>query len=326
MKPVLLLMLLHLSICAASGAVAESASSSVPSAINALGVDLYRALASQGEGNLLLSPYSIEVALAMAHAGADGETKTEIQRVLHLTGPDEAVAKEFATLAGQLQTMAETSKKRVTDAKKWGGPSTPIEINIANRLFVQQSFALSKAFTSHLADLYRAPLQQLDFRKSAEKSRGVINQWVEQQTRKKIRDLIPAGGIAEETRVVLANAIYLRAAWEDEFFDGATSPQRFLVRGKDAVDVPTMVQTSSYGYSKKKGFTAINMPYVGGELSLLIVLPEAENGLSALEKELTPELLANEAKNARQKWSFTCPSFGLSRPPYHWVKSCRGSA
>jgi serine protease inhibitor len=122
MKPVLLLMLFHLSIRATSGAVAGPASASVPPAINALGVDMYRAPASQSDGNLLFSPYSIEVALAMAQAGADGETKTEIQRVLHLTGPDEVAAKEFGrigwTASDDGREVEETSDGR----KEMGRP------------------------------------------------------------------------------------------------------------------------------------------------------------------------------------------------------------
>src|SRR4029434_3100555 len=258
----------------AAAAVPETAVGSIAPAVNALGVDLYRAQGAQGDGNLLLSPYSIQTALAMAYAGADGETKAEMERVLHYSGADDVVADGFAAFGSQLMVMTENSKKRVALAKTSGGPSTPVEVNAVNRLFVQAAYPLRKPFISLLADRYRAPLEQLDFHSAPDKSRVAINNWVEQQTRRKIRDLIPPDGVTKDTRVVLANAIYLYAPWEEEFYDRATKPEPFQVKGKESAAVPTMIQKATCGYAKESGFTAIQLPYAGGVLSFLILLPE----------------------------------------------------
>jgi serpin B len=316
MKPMRLLLTLAslLAPFAVAGQVQGGGTSSVAPAVNALGVDLYRIQASKGDGNILLSPYSIELALAMTCAGADGETKAEMQKVLHLAERDETVADRFAEFAGQVAMIAEKSKARVAKAKQSGGPSTPTEVTVANRLFVQSAFSLGRPFTTLLADRYRAPLQELDFRRSADKSREVINRWVEEQTRNKITGLIPPGGLTAETRVVLANAVYLRAAWENEFFDRATSSERFYVKGSESANVPTMIQTAWYGYAKQDGFTTVNMPYEGGEFSFLILLPDAPDGLSALEKEITPELLAKEGKSPRQEVTLHLPKFRIEPP------------
>jgi serine protease inhibitor len=126
--------------------------------------------------------------------------------------------------------------------------------------------------------------------------------------------LDPAGGIAEETRVVLANAIYLRAAWEDEFFDGPTSPQRFLVKGKDAVDVPTMVQTASYGYAKRRDSQPSTSHTWAARCRCSSCCPKPRTGWGELEKELPPELLAKEANNARQEVELHLPKFRIEPP------------
>jgi serpin B len=298
----------------AGAAVPGTGAESIATAVNALGVDLYRAQAARSDGNLLLSPYSIQTALAMVYAGADGETKVEMERVLHLAGADEVVADGFASFGRQLVAMTEESKRRVALAKTRGGPSTPVEVTVANRLFVQAAYPLRRPFISLLADRYRSPLEQLDFYNAPEKSRTAINHWVEEQTGRMIRDLIPSNGVLSDTRVVLANAIYLHAPWEYEFHDKATRLEPFYVKGKESADVPTMIQTATYGYWVQVEFMAIQVPYAGGALSLLILLPTTLNGLADLEKKLTNDLLAKLAKIPRCEVILHLPKFRIEPP------------
>jgi serpin B len=119
---------------------------------------------------------------------------------------------------------------------------------------------------------------------------------VADQTRDRIRNLIPADGIQATTRLVLANALYLKAPWAWEFSEAFTKPKPFHIGGKAAVDVATMQNVKQYGYAKRSGFTAVALPYSGNELQLLILIPDAVNGLPALEKGLTGDLLSNCAK------------------------------
>src|SRR6266581_439616 len=180
-------------------------------ATNELGLDLYRKLAA-GDNNLCLSPYSIQAALAMTFGGADGATRTEMARVLHF--PDGAEPHEsFAALQRALEEMVARTVQRVAASKKYGGPSEPITLAIANRLFPQKGYNLRESFLALVKKEYGAPLEPLDFKKDAAAATKQINDWVAEQTRKRIRDLIPAGALDTTTRLVLANAVYLKAPW-----------------------------------------------------------------------------------------------------------------
>jgi len=284
----------------------------IPEAINTTGIELYRAQAQASQGNLLLSPYSVELALAMAFAGADGDTRAEMQRVLHFPADDAAVHSGFASLSAQLLSAIDASKRDVANAKKFGGPSTPLEINVANRLFGQRGYAFRKPFLSTLSDLYHAPLDELDFRTEPEGARGRINGWVAQETRQKIHDIVPPGAVTSDTRLALANAIYLRAAWASQFSKSSTKPEPFLAQGKEKVDVPTMVNQSHFGYLKSEGYAAVTLNYAGGSLQFLILLPESADGLPKLEQTLTAELLARSAKAPAQDVILHLPKFTLA--------------
>jgi serpin B len=208
--------------CAAAPAFAQT--ETVATAINQLGLDNVRARpAEHGDENLLLSPYSIEAALAMAFVGADGATRDEMRRVLHLPADDAAVARGFAALFDKLAQMEAVSKQRSDSSRQYGGTLGSIEINVANRLFTQSGFALLPAFTATLRDQFHAPLEEMDFANAAEPSRVKINAWVARETRDKIRDLIPAGALGATTHVVLTNAVYLKAPWAEAFEEKNTN-------------------------------------------------------------------------------------------------------
>ena len=208
-------------------------------ATNQLGVDLHRQR-SAGDENLCLSPYSIQSALAMTFAGAQGQTQTEMARVLHFRDGDEKIHASFASLQRSLEEMAKKSAAIADESKKMGGPSEPITIAVANRLFAQSGYDFRAPFRELVKKFYGAPFQEMDFQKDPDREREQINKWVADQTRERIRDLIPAGGLNEATRLVLANAIYLRAPWAEPFSEALTKPQPFHVRGGAVVDVPTM--------------------------------------------------------------------------------------
>ena len=127
------------------------------------------------------------------------------------------------------------------DSKKRGGPSEPITIAMGNRLFAQKDYEFRPEFFARVKDDYGAPPELLDFKTNAAGATKHINDWVAKQTRDRIRDLIPQP-LDVLTRLVLTNAIYLKAPWADEFSANATKPEPFHVHGKAAVDVPTMQQ------------------------------------------------------------------------------------
>jgi serpin B len=278
---------------------------------NEFGLDLYRKVAA-GEGNLCLSPYSIDCALAMTLAGADGETHTEMARVLHLdAGSDVDVS--FAILQKSLEEMGTKTAKIAADSKKRGGPSEPITIAIANRLFPQVGFEFRPQFFARVQETYGAPPEPLDYKRDASGATKHINDWVAKKTRDRIRDLIPQP-LEVLTRLVLVNAIYLKAPWANEFNANATKPEPFHARGQATVDVPTMEMRGHVRYAKRDEFSVLALSYSGGELQFLILLPEKIDGLRALEEKLSPALLADCAKMSDADVFLHLPKFKFEPP------------
>ena len=281
---------------------------------NRLAVDLHRQLAT-GDENLCVSPYSIESALAMTFAGADGQTRTEMARVLHFPGDGGAMPASFASLQHSLEEMSAKTAELVKESKRFGGPSEPITLNIANRLFAQKGYDFRNAFLSLVKQDYRAAFEPLDFVADASGATQHINKWVADQTRDRIRDLIPAGALDETTRLVLANALYLKAPWADPFSEKATHPEPFHVHGSAPVDVPTMRKRDErFGYAKREGYSAVSLPYAGNDLQFLVLLPEDVNGLRAFESKLSAEMLAQCAKLEERDVDLHLPKFKIEPP------------
>jgi serpin B len=281
-------------------------------ATNEVAVDLHRQLAT-ADANLCVSPYSIETALAMTFVGADGETRTEMARVLHLTN-DGAVPASFSALQYSLQEMSAKTAQLAKEAEKSGGLSEPITLNIANRLFAQKDYDFRQAFLSLVKQNYGAAFEPLDFVADAAGATRHINQWVADQTRNKIQDLIPPNALNKLTRLVLANALYLKAPWADPFSARTTQPEPFHVRGGAPVNVPMMRKTAQFGYAKGKGYTAVSVPYLGRDLQFLILLPDEIDGLRGLESRLDANVLADCAKLRTQDVDLHLPRFKLEPP------------
>jgi serpin B len=282
-------------------------------ATNEVAVDLHRQLAA-GNDNLCVSPFSIESALAMTFAGADGDTRAEMARVLHFPSDASTVAPSFASLQHSLEEMTAKSGEAVKKSKEFGGPSEPITLNIANRLFAQRDYDFRQNFLSLVKQNYGAAFDPLDFVADAKAATQHINKWVADQTRDKIRDLIPADALNKLTRLVLANALYLKAPWADSFSEKTTQPEPFHVRGGAPVNVRMMRKTARFGYAKREGFTAVSLPYAGGDLQFVVLLPNEVNGLRALESKLTADVLTQCTKLEAQDVDLHLPKFRLEPP------------
>jgi serpin B len=282
-------------------------------ATNELAVDLHHQLATRDD-NLCVSPYSIETALAMTFAGADGETRTEMARVLHL-GNDSGVPASFAALQHSLEGMSAKTAELVKQSKKFGGPSEPITLNIANRLFAQKGYAFREAFLSLVKQNFGGAFEPIDFVANAAAATQRINKWVADQTHDRIRDLIPGGALDKTTRLVLANALYLKAPWASEFSQNATQPEPFFVHGGAPTDVPMMQKRNDhFGYSGREGFTIVSLPYAGNDLQFLVLLPDEVNGLHALESKLNSDMFAACAKLDTRDVDLYLPKFKIEAP------------
>ncbi|MCX6854228.1 MAG: serpin family protein [Verrucomicrobia bacterium] len=281
--------------------------------VNSLGLELHRQMPKNE--NVCLSPYSIQSALSMTYLGTSGVTQEEMERVLHLPKDKEALGESFAALNKALEVARENSKKQVAQSKKHGGPSEAVKLQVANRLFGQKGYEFRATFLSGVKNHFGAPMELMDFIKDPVGAGREINGWVEKQTQKRIRDLIPKEGLSEDTRLVLVNALYFKAAWSDDFNEQATAPKPFHVNGaKSTIQVPTMHKQEHMRYLNGSGFQAVTLPYAGNDLHFLLIVPDNINGISNVEKKLTPETLLACTKAEYREVILHLPKFKITPP------------
>ncbi len=225
-------------------------------------LDLYRALFS-AENNLFYSPYSISLALAMVYAGARSETETEMARALHFT-TREALNQAFNTLDQILRARGQNLKE-----------GERFRLNIANATWGQKGFAFQSEYLDALAQYYASGLRIVDFQTATEAARQTINRWVEERTEDKIKDLLPQGSLDTMTRLVLTNAIYFNATWQHQFNDAFTQDGAFNLLDGSQVSVPMMSQSARLGLVTGAGLQGVELPYAGGEMSMVILLPDS---------------------------------------------------
>ncbi len=232
---------------------------------SAFAFKLYQEL-KEKDGNLFYSPYSISLALAMAYAGARGETAQQMADTLQFLLEQDKLHSAFNWLDAELASRGEGAA---------GNAGGKFRLNIVNDIWGQKDYGFLPAFLDVLAENYGAGLKILDFITETEKSRITINDWVSDQTKGRITDLIPPGAIDALTRLVLTNAIYFNAAWENPFDKKMTANGPFYLLDGEQATVPMMKQTESFGYTEGEGYQAVELPYDGSELSMVILLPEA---------------------------------------------------
>ncbi len=227
--------------------------------------NLYRELKKEN-GNLFCSPYSISLALALTYAGARGETEQQIAETLNFILPQDKLHPAFNSLGIELDKRGEGAK---------GKDSKGFRLNIVNAIWGQKGYQFLQTYLDTLAENYGAGLRILDFASDPENSRLTINNWVSDQTEDRIKDLIPQGEIDIFTRLVLTNAIYFNAAWQYPFNKDSTSDDTFYLLDNKTVTVPMMSQTESFGYAENDKYQAVELPYDGNELSMVILLPKS---------------------------------------------------
>ena len=249
-------------------------------ALNAFGLDLYRAVAA-GQTNVVFSPASITLALAMARAGARGQTAAEMDAVMHSVASD--------VHAGWLNALDQALAARSGTFKDESGKDLPVTLRIANAPFAQQGMPLEKAYLEALAARFGAGMRLVDYRTQTEKARTLINGWVDAQTEQRIPELLVPGVLTPLTRLALVNAIYLKAPWQTPFSADATKADTFTRADGSAVQVPFMATTASLRYASGDGWRAVEIPYIGGSLAMTVILPD---NLAGFERTLTADTFA----------------------------------
>jgi serpin B len=249
-------------------------------AVNQLGLDLLRRAGSSPVDNAVLSPYSIATALAMADAGAHGATEKQIEHVLHIAGGRTAVLAAMQRLrVNLLGAVKAPSPAKAADRA---------QLDIANGLWVQSGFPLLPPFARSLAQTFGAAPQTTDFSSAPEPARQAINQWVASHTGGIISELLGPGTVDRFTKLVLGNAIYMKATWASTFDTNNTAPGQFTSAAGQKASVPFMSQSHlDAGYASGRGYVAVDLRYAASNLSMLIVMPAAgtlqrfQAGLSA---------------------------------------------
>lgn len=254
--------------------------------IDAFGLELLRRVRREGT-NVVVSPASIVTALGMARAGARGETAAEMDRVLHAAGLDELMA--------ELNALDQALARRSGWIKDAEGNPREVTLRSVNAPFAQRSFALDPTYLDLLASRFGAGLRLVDFIADPDGSRRLVNGWVSERTEQRIPELLAPLDVTPLTRLVLVNAIYLKAPWKDPFDPDLTKPGSSARADGSRVQVPMMhlVSTGSgpnFAVGSGDGWQAVQLPYLGDDLALTVIVPD---DLAAFESRLTPTMLAN---------------------------------
>ncbi|XP_071409494.1 serpin B6-like isoform X3 [Pithys albifrons albifrons] len=243
-------------------------------------LDLLRKLCEKKSGqNVFFSPFSISSALSMVLLGSKGNTEAQITKVLSLNNAEDA-HKGYQSLLSDIND-----------------PNTKYILRAANRLYGEKTFEFLSSFLESSQKSYHAGLEATDFVNAWEDSRKEINGWVEERTEGKIQNLLAEGILDSMTRLVLVNAIYFKGNWEKQFNKERTTERPFHINKNETKPVQMMFKKDTFNmtYIGDLQTKILELPYVGNELSMIILLPDAiqdgSTGLERLESELTYEKL-----------------------------------
>ena len=252
---------------------------------NRFAINLYSQYKSE-EGNIFFSPFSISTAMAMVYEGAEGKTAKEIKSVFGFPKYDNSRRNQYSNL------LSDINKK-----------DNEYALKTANALWAEQDFHFLDEYLTTVEKYYGGKTTNLDFKNEPDTSRLIINNWVEDKTNDKIKDLLPEGVIDSLTRLVLTNAIYFKAKWLIQFDADKTSDEYFRVNPDKSIKVPMMQPTSqksTFNYTQNKDLQILEMPYAGEDLSMLILLP-LDDDIEALENSFTIEKLTEWKKSLRKR-------------------------
>jgi len=230
-------------------------------------LNLYQLLLKTG-GNIFYSPYSTSEALAMTYGGALGETEKQMAAALQFQLSQDRLHSAFNSVDIELAKRGQGAR---------GKDEKGFRLNVVNAIWGQKGIKFMTQYLDLLARNYGAGMRIVDYTNAAESSRQIINQWVSDHTEGKIQDLLPQGSINPLTRLVLTNAIYFNAAWASQFEKVNTHDGRFHLQNGSEITVPMMFQEHNFKYAEGTNYKAVELPYDGNQLSMIVLLPETNN-------------------------------------------------
>lgn len=259
-----------------------------PSSINAFGRDLYVVASAGCQGNLFLSAFSVAAALSMAQMGAAGQTAAELAAVLRVADAVEARKSWEALLA------------RFDEPAKNGAASGAPRVRVANGIWVHAAKPVNAAFAKAVTSAFRGQFKAANFAGAGEAVRAEINQWVEDRTNARIKDLLPHGSINGLTRAIIVNALHFEAKWALPFVHSSTAAGApFHVTVDKTVKCNMMNQRAHFLHAATPTCHYLQLQYVGGTMAMELLVPLAIDGITALEKNLTGDTLRDLRKVAK---------------------------
>ncbi len=247
--------------------------------------------------NIFFSPYSISSALAMTYTGSAGETRREMAEVFgFLSG-----SRQNALAYHQLQQHLDSFNQE------------DLALNVANSLWGQKDFAFQPRFLDINGKYFSAGIKRVDFKRQHRQVRQEINRWVEQKTNDRIQDLLSEGVLDRMTRLVLVNAIYFNGQWENPFNKDHTRPDVFYKEQDKTLEVPFMNQSLRLPYYENDLLQMISIPYDGGDLSMVILLPRKIDDMARLEENLDAKWFDRHTDSLqKQQVGLSMPRFELT--------------
>ncbi|MBI2767323.1 MAG: serpin family protein [Chloroflexi bacterium] len=245
--------------------------------------------------NVVFSPHSISLALAMTFAGARGDTATEMARALRFELPGDRLHAAFNAL----------------DLALAPGEKGAFRLALANAAWGQAGKRFEQPYLETLARYYGAAMHLADFEKDPEASRKAINAWVAERTEQLIKDLLPRDAVSFDTRLVLTNAVYFKAAWQSRFDKGSTAPGDFHRLDGSTVQAPMMHGEGTYPASVDPALTVVELPYQGGRIAMDILMPPLA-GFQAFETVMARSIAPAIAALKPQTVVLALPKFSFS--------------
>uniref|UniRef100_UPI003217A77F serpin family protein n=1 Tax=uncultured Draconibacterium sp. TaxID=1573823 RepID=UPI003217A77F len=252
----------------------DEKSAQLVEADNAFGLENFKKISQEStEDNIMVSPLSISLALAMAYNGAAGDTKSEMEEALKLNGlTPEQINNSYKMLVNALQSLDED-----------------VVFEIANAIFHEENFPVKQVFLDLNNNYYNAEVDGIDF--SSPAALTTINNWVANKTHDKITEILDA--LSSDARMVLLNAIYFYGTWTKEFNKEGTKLRNFNMVNGSTKEVPMMSKEDKLDYLSNNLFSAVKLPYGTGQYNMMVMLPaEGKNSQDIIE-----ELSAKNWKN-----------------------------
>lgn len=247
--------------------------------VNEFTMNIYKyVVVSQTSSNVFMSPSSMMVVLTMLHVGARNNTKDQMTKVLKLT------RMKNTDVLQHMETFVNTLKRG----------SKSVTLSAANRLFPHKDKTILEDYVSLVRKHFSADVKLMDYTTKAEEARQEINQWVEGETNSKIKNLLPGGSLNSLTAMVVVNAIYFKGNWATQFEPRFTKKSDFTKLNSDRVQVDMMsrrMKKVKYGENRQLACKILELPYEGEDLCMIVVLPNTNDGLPALEKQLTLKVI-----------------------------------